>query len=233
MRWRFSVALIVVAALLTACAVQAPRPLSREEAPPPGFPDAFYQSSAAAGGAVFAIDPALSLLVIEVRRGGSLAHLGHDHVIAAHNLHGYVAPKEGRADLFLRLDELVVDEPELRAQAAFDTQPDAAAIAGTRDNMLRQLQAAEHPYAAIAAAGLQTDAAGTSLQASITLRGVTRAMRIPVQIEQRPDRLTVLGRTSLAQTSFGIVPLSILGGGLVVEDQVNVRFEIHAGPLQP
>jgi polyisoprenoid-binding protein YceI len=233
MRRRSCAALVVAAALLVACTAQAPRPVTHEEALPPGFPEAFYHSSAAAGAAVFAIDPASSLLVIEARRGGSLAHLGHDHVIAAHNLRGYVAPKEGRADLFFRLDELVVDEADLRAQAAFDTQPNAAAIAGTRDNMLTQLQAAEHPYAVIAVAGAHADAAGTVLQVSIALRGVTRTVQIPVQFEERPEQLTVLGRTSLEQTSFGIAPLSLLGGGLVVQDQVNVRFEIHARPLLP
>jgi hypothetical protein len=220
--------MVVAGAVLAACAVQVPRPPESKDQQPAGFPDAFYQSSAQSGRVVFAIDPARSLLVIEVRRGGSLAQLGHDHVIASHNVRGYVAPNERRADLFIRLDELVVDEPELRAQAAFDTQPTEAAIAGTRNNMLANLQASEHPYAVIAVAGVQTDAAGTSLQATIALRGVTRAARIPVQIEQSSEQLTVMGRMSLQQSNFGIVPLSILGGALVVQDRVDVRFQIHA-----
>ena len=226
-RW-LSATMMVAGVVLAACAVQAPRSPESQDQWPPGFPDAFYQPPA--GHVVFAIDPALSLLVIEVRRGGSLARVGPDHAIASHNLRGYVAPNEGRADLFIRLDELVVDEPELRAQAAFDTQPTETAIAGTRTNMLAQLQAVEHPYAVISVAGVQSDATGTWLQASIALRGVTRAALIPVQIEQGPDQLTVMGRMSLEQSSFGIVPLSILGGALVVQDRVDVRFQIHARP---
>src|SRR5271167_427675 len=121
MRCKSLGAMVLVAAGLAACAVQAPPPPPGREAGPAEFPEAFYQQSAQRGLPVFAIDPAVSLIVIEVRRGGSLAQLGHDHAIASHNVRGYVAPNEGRADVFIRLDELVVDEPELRAQAAFDT----------------------------------------------------------------------------------------------------------------
>ena len=137
-------------------------------------------------------------------------------------------PSDGRADFFIRLDELVVDEPELRAQAGFDTHPTAEAIASTRENMLAQLQAVEHPYAVIAVAGVNSDGMRSWLNASITLHGVTRALRIPAQIERDPEQLTASGEVTLEQSSFGIAPLAILGGALVVEDRVAVRFRIHA-----
>ena len=229
---RKSVATIAwVALVLCACAVQPPQPSqlpqSREEAPP-GFPDDYYQRSVQRGLPVFDIDPAASLIVIEVRRGGSLARLGHDHAIASHNVRGYVAPNQARADLFVRLDQLVVDEPELRAQAGFDTQPTAAAIAGTRKNMLAQLRADDHPYAVIAIDGLDTAGDDHWLHASIGLNGVIRTVRIPVQIEQDAGELRVSGRVALEQSQFGIEPLAVLGGALAVEDRVDVRFAIRA-----
>ena len=227
MRRMFVVA-TVVAVLLAACAVQVPRSPGSEEQRPSGFPDNFYQRSADGGRPVFRIEPARSLVVIEVRRGGSLANLGHDHVIASHNVRGYVAPSDARADLFISLGELVIDEPELRVQAGFDTQPPDAAIAGTRENMLRQFHAEQHSYAVISVAGVDADATGPWLNASITLNGITRAVRIPVKIEQTADQLIVNGRVALEQTSFGIVPFSILGGALQVQDRVDVRFVIHA-----
>jgi len=233
MRPRLIATMVAAGLVLAACAVQVPQPPESEAQQPAGFPEAFYQPSAQAGRVVFAIDPALSLLVIEVRRSGSLAQLGHDHTIASHDIRGYVAPDEGRADLFIRLDQLVVDESALRAEAGFDTQPTEAAIAGTRENMLAQLQAAAQPFAVICVAGVETDAAGTRLQASIALRGVSRTLRIPVQIDQGPERLTVSGRVSLEQSSFGIVPMAILGGALVVQDRVDVRFAIQARRVRP
>jgi len=223
----------VVAFALSGCAVQAPRAPEVSESLPAGFAVDFYQQAARRGIPVVEIDPGLSLLVIEARRGGPLARLGHDHAIASHNVRGYVAPTLGRADLFIRLDELVVDEPDLRAEAGFDTQPTPEAIAGTRRNMLLQLHAEEHPYAVIAMEGVAADATEASVNASITLNGVSRAVRVPVQIEHGPDRWLFTGRVALQQSDFGVVPLAILGGGLVVEDSVDVRFVIRAHALAP
>jgi len=219
-----------VALLLCACAVQAPRPPPPQgkEQVPPGFPEDFYQRLAQRGVALFTIDPATSLIVIEVHRGGSLARLGHDHAIASHNVRGYVAPSEARADFFIRLDELVVDEPDLRAQAGFDSQPTAEAIAGTRQNMLLQLHADDHPWAVIAIDGADSVGSERALHASIVLNGVSRALRIPVHIEEGAGQLRVEGRVALEQRQFDIEPLAILGGALVVEDRVEVRFAIRA-----
>jgi YceI-like domain len=223
----------VVAFALSGCAVQAPRAPEAGEPVPSGFPADFYQQAARRGIPVLEIDPGLSLLVIEARRGGPLARLGHDHAIASHNVRGYVAPTLGRADLFIRLDELVVDEPQLRAEAGFDTQPNPEAIAGTRRNMLLQLHAEEHPYAVIAMEGVDADAAEASINASITVNGVSRVVRVPVRIEHGPERWQFTGRVALEQSDFGVAPLAILGGGLVVEDRVDVRFEVRAHVLTP
>jgi hypothetical protein len=227
MRRKFIVA-TAFAVLLAACAVQAPLSPESKEQRPSGFPDDFYRRSAERDSAVFIIEPALSLVVIEVRRSGSLANLGHDHVIASHNVRGYVAPNEARADLYVRLEELVVDEPELRVEAGFGTQPPEPAIAGTRENMLGQFHAEQHPYAVISVGSIDADATGTRLNAFITLNGITREVRIPVQIEQTASQLIVNGRVTLEQSNFGIVPFSILGGALQVQDRVDVRFVIHA-----
>jgi polyisoprenoid-binding protein YceI len=126
-----------------------------------------------------------------------------------------------------------VDEPELRAQAKFDTQPSASAIAGTRENMLGKFNAVEHPYALISVASVDTDASGTLLNAAITLNGITRPVRVPAKIERAGDQLAVTGQVELEQTAFGITPFTILGGALQVQDQVTVRFAIRARTSQP
>src|ERR1700687_4874517 len=112
MRWTF-VAVTIVAGLLTACVSQAPRVPPSEERPP-AFPEQFYLQDAAGGQPVFKVEPAQSLVVIEVYRAGSLAKLGHDHVVASHDVGGYIATDDNRADLYVRLDTLAVDEPDLR-----------------------------------------------------------------------------------------------------------------------
>ncbi|MBC7454894.1 MAG: hypothetical protein H7335_14560, partial [Massilia sp.] len=118
----------------------------------------WYRQAAAAGSAVLVIDPAQSLIAVTVRRGGALAHLGHDHVVASRGVTGFVAPGAGRADFSFRLDQMTVDEPDLRREAALDTQPSEAAIAGTRTNMLtRVLEAERFALVALHAQGLAAD----------------------------------------------------------------------------
>jgi hypothetical protein len=230
---RTFVVVTVVAGLLTACVSQVPRVPPSEEQRPLAFPERFYLQGAERGQPVFQVEPALSLVVIEVRRAGSLAQLGHDHVVASHDVQGYIAPDDGRADLFVRLDTLVVDEPELRAQAAFDTQPSEAAIAGTRENMLAKLHAEQHPYALIYANSMDTDATDPQVNVAITLNGVIHETRIPLRIEKAGAQLNVTGRVALEQTNFGIVPFSILGGALQVQDRVDIRFVIRASRVSP
>src|SRR5258706_2590634 len=138
---RIALAASALALLLAGCAellrIEAP------SAPPPEFPEGYYQQAVKTGKPVYRIDPAQSLIVIEVRRSGSLARLGHDHVVASHDVIGYVAPGEGRADLYVALARLVVDEPELRKEAGVGTQPPASDIQGARSHMLGDVLQAE------------------------------------------------------------------------------------------
>jgi polyisoprenoid-binding protein YceI len=222
---------IVVAGLLAGCASPEPRLADVAGEQPTEFPDAYYRQAAARGQPVYEVDPASSLVVIEVRRGGTLAHLGHDHVVASHDVRGYLAPAAGRADLYLRLDRLVVDERDLRAEAQFDTQPSAEAIAATRANMLGKLRADTHPWALVAVRDVAIDAAGLRMNAALTLNGSTRPLDLSPQIVLADGEVGVDGRVALEQTNFGITPFSILGGALQVQDRVSVRFRIRARQL--
>lgn len=177
---------------------------------------------------VLHIVPQESLLTITVRRGGALARLGHDHVIASRSLQGVVAPAPGRAAFQFRLDEMSVDEESLRQAAGLTTTPSADAIAGTRHNMLvRVLEAERYPWVRI-------DARRTGnkevLEADITLHGVTRTVQLPVRIEQAADgrRLQASGSLLLKQSDFGIVPFAVLGGAMAVQDQMELAFRITA-----
>jgi polyisoprenoid-binding protein YceI len=221
----------LVAAALAACATRAPVPVADDKERPAGFPEAYYLDAARRGAAVYAIDPKSSLVVIEVRRAGTLAQLGHDHVVASHDARGYVAPADGRADLYVRLDRLAVDERDLRAEAKLESQPPDDAIAGTRDNMLRKLDAEAHPYAIIGVRGVGTDATGSWLEATLAVNGTERALRIPAKIAVAPSEVDVSGRLEVKQTSFGITPYSILAGALQVQDEVAIRFRIRARRL--
>ena len=226
---RALVAATLAAALVSACAPPVSRLIRAEGQSPASFPEQYYRQALERGRPVFRVDPARSIVVVEVRRGGSLARLGHDHVVASHDVRGYVAPDDGRADMYVELDRLVVDEPELRAEAGFGTQPSAADVAGTRQNMLEKvLDVEQHPYALITVTRADADDRGPSFDVSIMLHGVTRAVRIPAKFDTIADGVEVNGQLALDQTDFGIIPFSILGGAIEVLDRVNLRFQIRA-----
>jgi hypothetical protein len=163
---------------------------------------------------------------ITVRRGGALARLGHDHVIASRTLAGFVAPDAGRADFHFRLDQLSVDEAALRAAAGLDTQPSADAVAGTRANMLtRVLEAERYPVVMLHAERL--GAAGM-VRLRVTLHGVTRSVDVPARVERTAATLTASGDLRLLQSDFGITPMSVMGGAMTVQDPMELQFRIVA-----
>jgi YceI-like domain len=227
---RAALAAAALAGILAACA-QLPR-VEAPSAPPVEFPEAYYLQALKQGKPVFRVDSRESLVVIEVRRSGSLARLGHDHVVASHDLTGYVAPDEGRADLYVALARMEVDEPALRAEAGFDTQPSESDIEGTRSNMLEKvLEADKFPFALIRVSGASATGKKTTLAVAITLHGHTLSVQVPAEIEADAEKMSVAGRIAFNQSDFGITPYSLFGGAIAVKDGLELRFRIHARRL--
>src|SRR6266581_3730768 len=228
---RARLAAALFALMLGACAPPV-RERAPAAAPPADFPEAHYQEVLAQGRPVFRVDPRESLVAIEVRRGGSLARLGHDHVVASHEVGGYVAPDDGRAELYVALARLTVDEAELRAEAGFDTQPAGSDIEGTRANMLdKVLDAERFPFALIRVNGADATQGDVTLSVAITLRGSTRTLQVPARIEADAEKMSVAGEFAFDQTDFGITPYSLLGGAIAVKNRVELRFRIRARRL--
>lgn len=177
-------------------------------------------------GPLLLIDSAQSLIVATVRRGGVLARLGHDHVVASHTVTGTVSPSQNRADFTFRLDEMKVDEAALREIAGLGKQPSADAIEGTRHNMLVKVLDAEHyPLVQVHA---QRGAPDQPLQVAITLHGVTRNLAIPVTLREENGVMRVTGTVALKQTDFGLTPFSVMAGAMAVQDEMELRFDLTA-----
>lgn len=176
--------------------------------------------------AALTIDSAQSLIAVTVRRSGLLARLGHDHLVASRHVTGTVSPRQNRADFQFRLDQLTVDEANLRTAAGLEKQPSADAIDGTRNNMLTKvLEAERYPLVKVHA---ERGAAGQPLQVAITLHGVTRSMAIPAEIREINGVMTVTGSVNLKQSDFGIAPFAVMAGALAVQDQLELRFTLVA-----
>ncbi|MFZ2541152.1 MAG: YceI family protein [Gallionella sp.] len=213
--------------LLCALITSAPSaPLHAQEGPA-DFPEAYYRQAVVQGGKVLRVNSAQSLVVIEVHRAGVLARLGHNHVVASHHVSGYASIAEGLADLYIPLEKLVVDEPGLRTEAGFNSQPSQEDIEATRQNMLNKTLNFKHfPYALIHI--IRADTSHQTLNVSITLHGMTRAYEVPVQIEALSNGIAIDGKMSFNQTDFDITPLSVFGGAIKVQNKLDLRFHIIA-----
>ena len=222
--------LFVLTCLLAGCSVPVAPPAPADIVAPMEDPHG-YMKAAQAGQAVYRIDAAQSMIAITVRRGGSFARFGHDHVIASRTLAGYAAPDAGRAHLAFRLDQMTVDEQGLRAEAGLDTVPDAEAIAGTRNNMLTRVLDAER-YPQVLLEVQRVPGRDDVMQLAVTLHGVTKVVEAPALIERSAARLAASGAFTLLQTDFGITPMSVMGGAMTVQDRMELRYRIVALPLR-
>lgn len=177
-----------------------------------------------------------SLLQILVHRGGAMARLGHNHVIASHEVGGtvYVTddPLQTRFDVSFPVSGLTVDEPALREQAGPDFPPNVPQSArdGTRTNLLSEalLDGARFPTIRLRALDVAAAAAGYDVGVEISIKDQVRTVRVPVTVEHVSGALLARGEFPLRQSELGLKPFSVAMGTLVVLDDMLVRFSITA-----
>jgi polyisoprenoid-binding protein YceI len=177
-----------------------------------------------------------SLLQILVYRGGAMARLGHNHVVASRHLEGEVSasvdPVQTRFDIRIPVNELTVDEPAMRELAGADFPPGVpqSAREGTRKNLLSEalLDGAHYPVIRLRATDVAASGGGYDAGVEITLKGQVRLVRVPVQIEQSEGSLRARGELTLKQSELGLKPFSVAMGTLVVLDEMKVIFDVVA-----
>jgi polyisoprenoid-binding protein YceI len=174
-----------------------------------------------------------------VYRAGPLASVGHNHVLASHELGGtiYVPAEITRStfQMHVPVATLTVDETALRAQqASADFPPDVSDSAreGTRHNMLGEalLDAANYPEIVLQATPVQAAApAGTVMaQVQSTVRAQVRTFTAPLRYELGDHTVTVSGEIPLRQSDLGLTPFSAMLGALQVQDEMRISFRIVA-----
>jgi len=189
-----------------------------------------------AGATVYTIDADRSLVTLRVYRAGRLAKLGHNHVITSANETGRAwtngTPASSGFEVRMAVVDLVVDDPAARAAAGadFPGEISEAARDGTRANMLRAevLDGERYPEIVVRAGSLNGAWDQPTVAASVTLKGQTRSIDVPLAIVRTDDAIVAHGSFTVLQSDFGITPFSIGGGAIAVADAVEISFEIHA-----
>jgi polyisoprenoid-binding protein YceI len=215
--------------LLSGCQTAAP-----PAAAPPAV--AVEPGAPAPGSKRYAVQAGESLLQVFVYRGGTMARMGHNHVIASHHLAGSVFatddPLETRFDVSFPVAELTVDEAALRANAGADFAASVPQSArdGTRRNLLSPalLDAAAYPTIRLRAVDVKPAGAGFDVGVQLTVKDQLRVVRVPVTVTRMPGRMVARGEFPLRQSDLGLAPFSVMMGALVVVDEMRVQFELHA-----
>lgn len=191
----------------------------------------------------YRIEPAESRLHILVYRGGTMARLGHNHVISSGDLQGHIwrgaTAESSGFEMEVPVNTLIVDDNAARSEEGEDFPLNVSedAKAGTKANMLRPtLLNGEHfPKISIRAIRVTGSTASPDVVASIRIKDQTREIRLPVTLGETDSALEIQGSFEIRQSDFGITPLSIAMGALTVQDTVKIKFRLvaKATPTSP
>jgi hypothetical protein len=185
----------------------------------------------------YSIDAAGSDVHWLVYKAGTLARLGHNHVIAVSDLAGTATanasgPSASRFELQFHVQALTVDDPKLRSSLGedFASVPSADDVAGTRKNMLsdKVLMGEKYQTIKVTGVGPAGPADAQTLQISVELLGRTVPLTVPTKLEMHGDDLTASGEFELTHTALGMMPFSVMLGALQVADKMKFVYRIHA-----
>ena len=205
-------------------------------APPAPANEATPASAAASpGGKRYIVDPQTSEIRLLVYRDGPMARVGHNHVIVG-RVRGELRVSETAAassfSIEIPVESLQADAPASRADEGdeFAATVSDQARKGTRDNMLGAdvLDAAHYPLIRIESDTLLGPRWNPEVNARITMRGGTSALKFPAAVFEQNDKLTVIAAFRVLQSKLGMQPYSILGGALTVRDAIDVRVRLVA-----
>jgi len=220
--------LIVAASVLSGCPATSVRtpPPTKEALPEVGAPDV-------RGATIYTLNPT-SNVAIHVFRGGTLARLGHNHVMTAQQVTGrawvHSSIERSGFEASFPVAQLLVDDPKARAAAGseFPGEIPADDREGTRKNMLRAevLDAEKFPTISLRSVKVSGTLPKLQLTARITIKGVARDVIVPANVAIAGNKLTATGAFDIQQTTFGIKPFSIGLGALEVQDKLHIEFEL-------
>jgi hypothetical protein len=227
----FRACTVLALSLLLAACPRGTRPPVEPTSGVPPLPTADLS-----GAVVYAVHAAESTVDILVFRGGTLARLGHNHVMTSRALQGrvWIHPTLARSgfELSFPVNELVVDDPAARRRAGSEFPPEIpqADKDGTRRNMLRAEVLDGEKFATVK---LQSVKVSGTLQAPaittrITIKEVSRDIDVPAMVTIEGTRVSAQGEFDIEQTAFGIKPFSIGMGALEVQNRLHIKFRIVA-----
>jgi hypothetical protein len=199
---------------------------------------------AAAGGAWaqsstterYEFDSDASSVYWRVYKAGAFARFGHNHVVSVPSPSGSIVvdsdPAKSHFEFEFAVENLVVDDPELRARYGeeFASVPSAEDIAGTRRNMLseRVLDAEHFATVQVRGSGLTGFGDAQTIAIEIDLLGRKIMATVPIDIRAEDGAIDASGEFRLNHAELGMMPFSVMMGALAVGEELDFTYSIHA-----
>jgi polyisoprenoid-binding protein YceI len=188
------------------------------------------------GAVQYQVNPSASAVDILVYRGGTLARLGHNHVMTSKSVTGrvWLHPQLEKSgfELSFPVADLVVDDAEARRAAGTEFPPEIPQgdKDGTRRNMLRTevLDAERFPQITLQSVRVAGSPTAPQITARITIKEASREVEVAAKVAIDGSRLTASGEFDIQQTDFGIKPFSVALGAIAVKDQLHIKFDLVA-----
>jgi polyisoprenoid-binding protein YceI len=200
-------------------------PESVDVQPNAGSPDA---SHIAAMNDRYVINNTVSRFTVQAFASGFLSAFGHDPKIAIRDLKGEIHfdpahIEKSTMHLVIRADSLSVTDNI--------SDKDRRDIEG--DMRAKVLETDKYPEIIFDVSGVTVNKteggqSNVTLNGELTLHGVTRPQKVPATLAVTGDMLRAFGEFPLRQSAYNIKPISAVGGGLKVKDEVKFVFDIVA-----
>lgn len=209
---------------------------------PPAVPPAAGEPTFPAdlrGAKLYRVSADDSSVHVLVYRGGTLANLGHNHVVSSKSVNGYVwlhaDVQRSGFDLAMPVNDLMIDDNAARMAEGADFPPNVPedAKAGTKRNMLSEgvLDGERYPRISLKSVAISGARSNPQIRASITIKTQTHEVSLPATLSEQGQTLRVRGAFEIKQSDFGIEPYSVALGALQVQDVLRVKFDLVAMPV--
>jgi polyisoprenoid-binding protein YceI len=177
----------------------------------------------------YQVDPQKSTVTIAVGKSGAFSFAGHTHEVKGPIDSGTV--ELDRADPAHSRVRIVIPAASLKVSAQNEPPADVPKVQERMESD-DVLAVARHPNltfesTSVSSTGGQLPTMNLKVDGNLTIRNVTRPISVPVRVELDGDAITVTGRFTVKQTTFGITPVNV-GGVVTVKDALDIRFSIVA-----
>ena len=172
----------------------------------------------------YVIGADVSRFTIRAFAGGLLSAMGHNPVVATHNLNGEIRGDPAdpeHASLHMR-----IKTADLTVENDMHEKDRREMMRVMREEVLEVERYPEIEYRSAAVSSLGDGR--VLIEGNLTLHGVTRVQRVTAQLSLTGVLLRAFGDFTVRQTDYRIKLASVAGGALKLKDELKITFDIVA-----